>query len=898
MSRLTIKGVLTLGMGLVGFATAFFSAPQCRAQQLANSSLVVTVQAKDGSFQLATPTAKNRPVLSAVPGAEIDGKWLRSSDFPQHRGAASPFYDSLGAGRQISVTCTGLQGKPDLIYTVQLYDQRPYATVQVEVQNHTGSAVTVQAIRSVEAIGQPVIGIDGPESSDRVLSDSYSEDWPRLVIYDLASGPRQMHRGAWSQVIYNRDSKQSLFVGALSADRFLTLLHLMYQGTGDDAKITSYTVDSTGTTELQKENALRQDPPEDAIDLSLPLNDGESVSSERVMMATGTDYHSQLLAYGDAIRRLHDARVTAPNLLGWWSWTPYHMAINEGAALTNAQWMAENLKSFGYKYFFIDEGYQYARGEYETANARLFPDGMQSLGDEVRHLGLTFGVWTAPFEVSNRAWVYENHKDWLVHTADGTPIPIVLSTQGDTIYALDTTNPGAQEYLRQTYTTLTQEWGVRLLKFDFMDTASIEGYRYRPNTTALEAQLIGLRLIRKVVGEDVLIDKDGSAMLPPVGIVDAGRISADTAHSFMNTKVDEPGIAARFYMNRNYFLADPDAFNIASDLPVAPGRQGYGGGGFGGPGGASGAAGGAPAGAAAPGAAGPAAQSSGAVAAAGGSGGGQGAAQGRQPRPGAGGGQFQQGGQTLSEAQAAITLAAVSGGMFEIGDDLPILGSESDRLDLVKNQDLLDMAKISRAATPVDLLSYDPEDGQPSIFFLREGPRQSILAVFNWTDQPRSHTLKLTDLGLAGDHTYQGSDVLNEGEAAGLNGGTIELDNVPKHSVRVIKLIDSGVQAAAPTITAQVPQQAVVSEIVHFAADAQETGVPALAYHWDFGDGTTADGEQATHAYTRDANFAVQLTVEGLDGVSAHNSFTVQITGAQTPGSIQQNTRYKEGGSK
>ena len=126
------------------------------------------------------------------------------------------------------------------------------------MQNHTGKAVTVEAIRSVEAIGQPVIGIEGPESADRILSDSYSEDWPRLSIYDLGSGPRQMHRGSWSQVIYNRESKQSLFLGALSADRFLTLMHLAYQGAGNDARITSYTVDSTGTTELHKEMSLRR----------------------------------------------------------------------------------------------------------------------------------------------------------------------------------------------------------------------------------------------------------------------------------------------------------------------------------------------------------------------------------------------------------------------------------------------------------------------------------------------------------------------------------------------------------------------------------------------------------------------------------------------------------------
>jgi alpha-galactosidase len=312
-----------------------------------------------------------------------------------------------------------------------------------------------------------------------------------------------MHRGAWSQVIYNRESKQSLFLGAVSADRFVTLLHLMYQGAGNDARITSYTVDSTGTTELHKENSLRRAQADEVIDLSLPLNAGQNMASERVMMATGPDYHSQLLAYGDAIRRLHHARVTAPNLIGWWSWTSYYMAINEGATLANARWLAENLKSVGYNYFHIDEGYQYARGEYATPNARLFPHGMRAIGDEVRHLGLTFGIWTAPFEVTNRAWIYENHKDWLVHTADGNPIPIGVA-YGDTLYALDATHPGAQDYMRQTYTTLTREWGVRYIKLDFMDTTSIEGYRYKPDTSALEAQRVGLEVIRKAVGEDVL----------------------------------------------------------------------------------------------------------------------------------------------------------------------------------------------------------------------------------------------------------------------------------------------------------------------------------------------------------------------------------------------------------
>ena len=38
--------------------------------------------------------------------------------------------------------------------------------------------------------------------------------------------------------------------------------------------------------------------------------------------------------------------------------------------------------------------------------------------------------------------------------------------------------------------------GSAVLQIDFMDTTAIEGYRYRPNTTALEAQRIGLQIIR------------------------------------------------------------------------------------------------------------------------------------------------------------------------------------------------------------------------------------------------------------------------------------------------------------------------------------------------------------------------------------------------------------------
>jgi alpha-galactosidase len=813
------------GIGMI--AVTLIGVLPCAAQKLANDKLSLTVNARDGSYQLAL--RDGRPAINARAGAQVDHQWLHSSDYAPCQSVPSAFSDELGPGRQVAVTCSGLKGQPELIYVLQLYDQAPYGTVQVRVRNSTGKPITVQAIRSVEAIGQPLVNLGGRASADRILSDSFSEDWPDLRIYDLGKAPDGMHRGVGSQLIYNQESRQSLFLGALTSDRFLTVMHLKAEDQGAETKIASYTVESTGTTEIQKDFDLKDSPADDQVELSLPVGPGEDLAAERLLFEIGPDYHSQLLAYGDAIRRLHHARVAGEAPMGWWSWTAYYGAINEGETLANADWQSEHLKPLGYSFFQIDEGYQYARGEYTTANATQFPDGMRFVGHRITADGLTLGLWTGPFEVTPRAWVYEHHKDWLVHNAKGQPIPIgkVWRQDTDTLYALDTTHPGAQEYLRQTYKTLVREWGVRFIKLDFMDTTAIEGYHYRPNTTALEAQRIGLQIIRDAVGDGVLLDKDGSPMLNPVGLVDAGRVSADTGHSFQRTKNAAPGIAARFYMHRNFFLNDPDAFNV-TDSHLAEERDR------------------------------------------------------RAPV-------------SLAAAQASIALSAVTGGMYEIGDDMPLLGSATDRLSLVENRDLLNMVKIGRASTPVDLMTYELEDEQPSIFFLREDQRQSMLVVFNWTNTPRSHTVKLASIGLPAESTFAATDVLNEKEPMLLAGGAVQIENQPPQSVKVIKIIDTNVAKAAPTVTAQVPSRADAGETIHLSAQADATGVPAVSYHWDFGDGTSSDGPQVSHCYTRAADFPIRLTVEGVDGIAAQQSFSVTVTGKlRLRPNLSENRRFVE----
>ena len=780
-----------------------------------NSKLRIEVNQNSGVYTIAS---KSDPKvwISAAPAAMVSHRWLHPADYPRHALNTSVFSDDTGSGTELTVTYSGSSSQPDLIWNLRMPNAADFVEIEIRVQNNTQSQVTVQAIRAVEASG-PAFSLDGPASADRVLSDSFSEDRPDMKIHDLGDEDG-MHRAVGSQLIYNRQSRQSLFVGALTSEKWLTVLRLRVDG---KQNVSGYEVDSTGTTELEKENSLRESPPEDRIDLSLPVEPSQSLSSERLMVSVSSDYHAQLETYGATIRRLHHARVTAPTPVGWWSWTAYYFGLTEGSALTNAEFLSERLLDLGYKFFHIDEGYQFARGDYTSIVSYKFPHGLKPVEDQVRSLGLTPGIWTAPFEVAERSQVYLNHKDWLVHNAAGQPIHAgwVLTRDDagkdlDQLYILDTTNPGAQQYLHQTYTTLTRDWGIRYIKMDFMDDSAIEGYYYRPHTTALEAQRIGLQIIRDAVGENVLLDKDGSVMLNPVGLVDAGRISCDTGHTFDASRDAAPGIAARYYMNRNFFVADPDAFSVS--------HQGY-------------------------------------------------AAQ--QDHGGARA-------LTLDEAQVAVALAAVSGGMFEIGDDLPTLFLNADRMALLQNRDLLNMVRYGHAAKPLDLMSYSPEDGMPSIFLLRESKRQSILAVFNWTEKEREHSFSLADLAFEpgfGAHNTA-SDVFAAGKEISENQNSFSL-TLPAHSVRMLKIIDTSVPASAPSLMLNAVEKIETGKSATFSVDSAEGSVPALSYHWDFGDGTSADGISVTHCYTHAGAFTVRLTADGIEGVPFEKSFQVTASG-------------------
>jgi hypothetical protein len=216
--------------------------------------------------------------------------------------------------------------------------------------------------------------------------------------------------------------------------------------------------------------------------------------------------------------------------------------------------------------------------------------------------------------------------------------------------------------------------------------------------------------------------------------------------------------------------------------------------------------------------------------------------------------------------------------MFEIGDDLPTLGASPERLSLVKNTTLIDMARLGRASTPTDLMTYAPSDKQPSVFLLKETGRQSILTIFNWTDEERTRAITLASLGLKDPSKYQIIDVFGDQSCCNSSSDTINLVQ-PPHSVRMLKLIDNSVPAIQPPFEIRLASSAKAGETVTFVASAPLPEAPVLTCHWDFGDGSSLDGMKVQHAYTHPGEYEVHVTATGLDAMTNSKTLQVSISG-------------------
>jgi hypothetical protein len=190
--------------------------------------------------------------------------------------------------------------------------------------------------------------------------------------------------------------------------------------------------------------------------------------------------------------------------MGWNSWDGYGTTVNELDVKANADWMAKNLKSFGWQYLVVDmewfvtnptpEGnsktFDYVldtSGRYMPA-ANRFPSaangaGFKPLADYVHALGLKFGIHilrgvpkqavAKNLPIANSAF----HASDVANTSDTCP-------WNYDNYGLNASKPAARAYY-DSIAKLYASWDVDLIKVDCIASHPYKGDEIRIFSEAL-----------------------------------------------------------------------------------------------------------------------------------------------------------------------------------------------------------------------------------------------------------------------------------------------------------------------------------------------------------------------------------------------------------------------------
>lgn len=173
--------------------------------------------------------------------------------------------------------------------------------------------------------------------------------------------------------------------------------------------------------------------------------------------------------------------------MGWNSWDSYGTTVREEQVKANANWMAEHLAKYGWKYIVVDiqwyepnaQGHDYKPGapltmdEYGrlTPAVNRFPSaangaGFKPLADYVHSKGLKFGIHI--MRGIPRQAVEKNLpiKRTSYHAADIADKENACRWNPD-MWGVDTTSPGAQAYY-DSIAELYASWGVDFIKADDM----------------------------------------------------------------------------------------------------------------------------------------------------------------------------------------------------------------------------------------------------------------------------------------------------------------------------------------------------------------------------------------------------------------------------------------------
>lgn len=143
------------------------------------------------------------------------------------------------------------------------------------------------------------------------------------------------------------------------------------------------------------------------------------------------------------------------------SWESFYFRFTQRDLLS----LARQARDLGCELFVLDDGWFGRRdsdkcslGDWTTINRKKLPDGLEGLADQIRSLGMQFGLWVEPEMVSADSDLYRAHPDWIL----GRPHQAVGRSQ----YILDLTRREVRDHIIAAMTEVFTRGRPAYVKWD------------------------------------------------------------------------------------------------------------------------------------------------------------------------------------------------------------------------------------------------------------------------------------------------------------------------------------------------------------------------------------------------------------------------------------------------
>ena len=237
-----------------------------------------------------------------------------------------------------------------------------------------------------------VLTAEVPASPDRIVARTMD---PQGVPVDWI-GTQEVAEGYGGAVTHNRSylprrNSDVLYfaLGQVSA----STLHSLFDRKRDTA------IDFPSDTILQRSTI---DSGVLALTMPVPGNSIVRIVPDYFTKTLGVPYYTPF-----------DDRVFSRAPMVWSSWTNYYEAVREEDIVKNADWLAANLREYGFQFVQLDDGYDRdAKGQHywiENWDRQKFPHGPQWLTSYIKSKGLRAGIWLVP---NAYAGAMQQHPEW------------------------------------------------------------------------------------------------------------------------------------------------------------------------------------------------------------------------------------------------------------------------------------------------------------------------------------------------------------------------------------------------------------------------------------------------------------------------------------------------------